>query len=140
MSGQPNVVGILDFDCTAMEINELGLQPSNIIDHNNTVELSAHFQGSGIVWNWLKPPTTPGGAQWRVEYYAESMGPGPEINLGPPKLGNLTTADSYGAPETTLTVAPGTLTPGIYRLTCVVRFPTHTGLLGFFEGQMVEVY
>ncbi len=138
MPGQPPLPSaVLGLDCTAIDINEVGgVPPSNVIDATSTAELSAQFQGDGMVWMWLKGIPAP----WQVEYYAESMGPGlDDVNLGI-KAGNLTASDSYGAPDTTLAVAPNTLLPRIYRLSCVVRFPSNPGLLGFFEGQVIEVY
>ncbi len=141
MPGQPPLPsGVLGLDCTTIDVNEVGgVPPSNIIEATSDIELSAQFNGDGFVWDALKPPTTPGGAAWNIHYYAESMGPGlNDVDFGV-KSGNMTAADLYTAPATTLAVPAGTLTPGIYRIACVIQFPTMPGLVGFFEGAVIEV-
>ena len=138
MGGQPELPNfILGLDCTAIDVVEVGgIPPSNVIAVTSQIEFSAKFHGGGMVWMWLKGSSAP----YEVQYAAESMGPGTNnVNLGA-KTGNLTASNSYGAPETTLSVAPGTLSPGVYRLSCVVKFPSNPGLIGFFEGQVFEVY
>lgn len=143
MAGQPSLPSaVLGIDCTTIDVNEVGagaIAPSNIVDAGSDIELSAQFNGDGFVWDNMKPPGVPGGAPWEIHYYAESMGPGGnDVDLGSVS-GNMNASDSYSSPATTQTVTAGTLSAGIYRIACVVTFPTQPGLVAFFEGTVIQV-
>lgn len=125
MAGQPTGL----FDVTAITIAEPAGNPlpTTVVNAGDPIELSASFNGSGVVWNVLKFFA----AQYDVNYYIEGLGAGAlELDLGT-KSGNLTAADSYAGPDTTLPVSIAT--PGVYQLACTVTFPATGEITGFYE-------
>ena len=139
MAGQPQIPGVLSVDVTALEISALGgiWMPMTIVAENESFDLGASFQGSGLVWQWLKN----WGTSFRVSYFAEGIGLGPkEVDLGSTAPTALTASNTYGPADTKLTVPGGTLTPGVYRIACILSFPGAPGLTGFFEQLVIEVY
>jgi len=139
MAGQPNFPGWLIFDVSSMTASEIN-DPhtvATIIDQDvSSFQVHSHFNGSGIIWGWLKAL----GAAWEIEYSAERLGPGPDQVLGI-KPGNLTAADSYGASVTNLVVPANTVPVGLYKLSCIVRFPLLHGLIGYVaDGPVIELF
>jgi len=140
--GQPNLPGVLDFDTTTVAVTASpGLDPINIVQVGEPFAVALNFQGSGFVWNWLKPPFTPGGAPYQIQYFAESVGPGSNNVLLGVRAGNLTAANAYGPAATQLNIAVNPLAQGIYQISCLVRFPNNPGLTGYaVMADYLEVY
>lgn len=115
-----------------------GLDPDNIIATNEAFDISVSFSGSGPIWTWLKQNN----AQYRIQYFAESMGPGSDNRLLGVKVGNVSLAggNNYGAPQTSLAINAPHLAVGVYRLACIVTFTNFSGCTGFFEGPPIEVH
>lgn len=139
--GQPNIPGVLVFKTDDMIISTTPptiwpLVPTNIVEVGENFRIAASFKGEGFVWNWLKTANAP----FEIKYFAESMGPGTDNALLGVKNGNLTASDTYGPPETEFTVV-NTLAEGVYRVTCLVKFPNHPHLTGYFMmNDLLEVY
>ncbi len=134
MPGQPMISPWINFDVTKLEIFEgPPLNPSVIVPVNGPFTLRATFEGSGIIWEWLKNLNV----QWQVSFSAEGHG--------------------VNAPDYELGVSPGHLQPGqntyhsdlayagipvagVYQVACLVRFPNCPGMTGFNVPLMIEVY
>lgn len=140
MAGQPQIAGVLNLDVTGLEISSTAppmWNPATIVAQNETFLLGTSFNGSGFVWQWLKDWAT----QYRVSYFAEGIGAAAtEIDLGSTPPQTLTASNNYGPAETQLTVPGGTLSPGVYRIACVVTFVGAPGLTGYFENLVIQVY
>jgi hypothetical protein len=102
----------------------------------------------------LSPLVPLGCLPYEVKYFAESIGKGPEYDLGTvakqTQAGqytyNATTPAGY---ETVLDVPAGTIDPGVYRLAATVFFklaclpntpPTPYGMTAYSEGPAIQVY
>lgn len=140
MAGQPQYMPVLHFDVTALEISETAhpiWEPSMIVSRTAPFNLACSFQGSGIVWQWIKA----WGITFRVSYHAEGIGfNASEVDLGSVNGTTSAAKDVYGPADTTLTVPPGRLNPGVYKVACVVTFDNAPGLTGFFDTLVIQVY
>lgn len=139
MPGQPHFPGWLIFNVTQLSASEIDDPDTvvSIIDQDvSNFRVYAHFEGSGIIWGWLKALQV----DWVVEYSAEALGVGVDRVLGVVP-GTLTAADHYHYPETNLEVLAGTVPVGLYQLSCIVRFPLLHGLIGFIaDGPVIELF
>jgi hypothetical protein len=140
MTGQPQLPPWLVFNVTTISASEIDDHDTvvNIIDQDvSSFQVHAHFDGSGIIWGWLKAL----GAEWEIVYSAEKLGVGPDMELGT-VTGTLTPAnDSYGYLVTRLVVPPNTVPVGLYKLSCIVRFPLLHGLNGHVaDGPVIELF
>ncbi len=103
--------------------------------------------------NWT--PTGPGvqtlGGNWTIKAYAESLGPGPELQIGPSltipvvPIDGHAYSESISVPANTL-LAEGEGAPpasGVYKLVVVVTHTntlgTRTEMAGFAEGPVFEI-
>ena len=136
MSGQPMVPPWLTFDVTNLEIFEpaAAISPSLIVPVNSPFILKATFTGTGLIWEWLKNL----GVQWEAKFSAEGVGAHAQEYDFPVGNGNL--APGPNTFTTQINVPAGIDTPGIYEVTCLVRFPLCRGLTGFFKPLVIEVY
>jgi len=136
---QPVILGQLVVETTDLEITKsVGDPPVNIVSSTDPFDVALTFQGQpGLpVWEFLKNINQ----QFRIRYFAESIGPGTNDGSLGQRVGNLTVGrDIYTGPQTTFTVPPNTLQPGVYRLACQISFPPFPGMAGFFEGTLLEV-
>ena len=108
--------------------------PNRVLDRNLGFRIHAQWTVTGGV------STTIGGT-WRVRAFAESMGPGPEYDLG-----SVDTAVVPQDPHTYIShiLVPGnTMDVGVYKLVIVI---THTNSLGvatemtgFAEGPLFQI-
>ena len=146
MGGEPaigspnNFIGI---DCTTLDVRDPVGGPSNlIINKADAFQVSTDWKLAGTFASFLAAQRLP----YVVTYYYEGLGNIPEGELGrvqrqtdPGKL-------QYGAAETTLNVAAGTLSvDGTYKLTVVVSFPTNpptvpAPMTAFFDGPVIEIF
>jgi hypothetical protein len=139
MPGQPQIPGVLVFDCDDLKIttNPGTWDPSVIVGINEQFHLGATFKGSGGIWTGLKNQAT----QYKVSYFAEGIGKAAtEADLMPTRVGNLTNADVYGPSDTQVTIPGNTLVPGVYRIACVVTFTGWPGVTGYYEDLVIQVY
>jgi hypothetical protein len=100
-------------------------------------------------------PTGPGvqtlGGNWTIKAYAESLGPGPELQIGPSltipvvPIDGHAYSESISVPANTL-LAEGEGAPpasGVYKLVVVVTHTntlgTRTEMAGFAEGPVFEI-
>jgi hypothetical protein len=138
MAGQPQVPTVLEFDVTGLTISELPGEwaPTIIVDSNKPFRVGARFEGSEPIWIGM----TNAGLPYQVHYFAEGYGSSTaEVELGV-RNGNLNPGQSaYTATDTQVQVPASTLSPGVYELACLVRFPGWPGITGF-EKLMLEVY
>jgi len=126
----------LDADVTTVLIRDKDGNPNRVLDSDFSFDIYVEWTVSPASTAQVLDGT------WRVLAYAESMGPGPEVNLGStdvPANGVL----AYGG---TITVPAGTLpadTPpnsGVYKLVVVIQYRndlgTLTELAGFSDGPL----
>jgi hypothetical protein len=88
-----------------------------------------------------------------IKYFAESIGPGPEYNLG--NVAKKTVDNQYKYNETTppgaetaLLVKAGTMEPGVYRVAAMISFkldcppgqPRPFRMTAYCEGPAIELY
>jgi len=134
MQGQPNVPPWLVFEVTNLEIFEPPpLTPSTIVPVNGPFTLRASFQGSGIIWEWLKNLNV----QFQVFFSADGFGANaPEYDLGMATGTLMPGTNAYQAnfPYAGIPIA------GVYEVACLVKFPNLPGLTGFVAPLMIEVY
>jgi hypothetical protein len=152
MSGQPQAPPWIAFDVTGLGVTEVApsLAPVTIIPQNGSFILSAKFAIDYVFGKGLNDLIVAGLPvfEYNISYYAESIGPGSEWAGAPPALNCIAGQYTYDAPQTSMTVSASSLTPGVYRITCVVKmsprgggsggFPFH--VVGFAEGPMIEIY
>jgi len=135
MSGQPqlgtltNAIGI---DCTTLEILDQGGASNLIVEKNTNFQVRARFEFAGLFANYLVSLQIP----FKVIYYYESMGGGPEGILAE-KDGKTKAGQLVYQMETTATVK--LLDPGTYKLTVVVSFKD-APMTAFTEGPMIQVF
>ena len=152
MSGQPQAPPWIAFDVTGLSVTEVGpsLAPVTIIPRTGSFILSAKFAIDYVFGKGLNDLIVAGLPvfEFNISYYAESIGPGSEWSGAPPAVSCIAGTYIYDAPQTSMTVSAMTLTPGVYRITSVVKmsprgggsggFPFH--VVGFAEGPMIEIY
>jgi hypothetical protein len=135
MPGQPQLAGWIVFDVTNLEVSaDPGPDPVTIVEEDQDFDLTATFEGSGMIWGWLETA----GFDYEVCFYAEGLGAAAlerDLDCVP---GSLTVG---GSPyEATLTVPGGTLDPGVYKMACLVTFDAAPGLTGFYDSLHIQVY
>ena len=149
MAGQPkpgsNV--FITFDCTSLTVRELGpippppLPETTVIEEGRSWQVRTSFEFGGMFAPWLVSLRLP------VKFcaLAESMGPGPEKELGCITINTQPSQLKYGpglpGTDPTITVPAGTLGPGIYKLVGVVTFPGSPPppMAGYFEGPIIQI-
>lgn len=143
MPGQPQHPPVLSFNCSDIHVYETAgaMNPTTIVSAAAPFYLSADFVFSdaiaiGLVGVLSALP----GPQWTISYSVESLGIGPEIELGSVS-GNFVAGQlTYKDPATRLTVPAGKLPTGLYRLVAVVTLPKMPGVTGFYEGPTIQIY
>lgn len=138
MPGQPNIPGVLVFNVMDLQVVEPNpteiWAPKTIVATTEDFELRVSFNGSGFVWGHLKREAAP----FTISYFAEGIG-GPPVDEKTiaEKTGQLTNDDEYNI---LCPVLHPHLHAGVYRIACVITFPTMPGLTGFFENLVIQVY
>ncbi len=143
MAGQPNLNPWITFDVTGLHVTEMGatppvLTPHTIIPRGTAFRVSTDFTFGGALAAWL----TALGLTWEAKFYCESIGPGPEVDLGSVSGATVAGTLAYGAPDTDCPVAAGIADPGTYKLTCIVKIGGVAGpspITGFIEGPMIQI-
>lgn len=152
MAGQyqlPNPVPTgftLGIDCTNLEvIDPLSLASNFIIPANTAFNVVAKF----VIGGWLAPFLHGTNKAYEVKYYYEGLGGMPDGVLGTHTGNNsgdgvlidpINTVYEYSGARTSVTVAGGLPTRGIYKLSAVVTFADPTvKLTGFVEGPMIQI-
>ena len=86
------------------------------------------------------------GGQWELAVYVESIGPGPEQQIGPTVITPLTGATTYAAnvlvPANTLPDDPGAPNSGVYKVATVLthrNFGSITDVVGVVEGPVLRI-
>jgi hypothetical protein len=86
------------------------------------------------------------GGQWELAAYVESIGPGPEQQVGPTVIVPLTGATNYSAditvPANTLPDDPAPPTSGVYKTVTVLthrNFGLVTDVVGIVEGPVLRI-
>ena len=86
------------------------------------------------------------GGQWELTAYVESIGPGPEQQVGPTVIVPLTGATNYSAditvPAGTLPDDPAPPTSGVYKTVTVLthrNFGQVTDVVGIVEGPVLRI-
>jgi len=116
----------------SMEVRDNTLGETSVLDANNPFSVGVRFE--------IPPPvvSTLGGS-FRIRVYAESVGPGPEQQIGPTTLVPVTGAASY----TTVIAVPGNTLPGentgisgVYKLVAVLQHlnPVANEVSGYAES------
>ena len=131
--GQPQLVGWLTFDVSSLAVTcEPGNPPTTVIDVGVDFTVTATFTGSGTDWDNMKDDQE----QCEVKFYAEGIGVGaPDFDWGA-ETRNLGAADEYPVDHI---VVGGIAQEGIYRLGATVAFPNKHGVLGFYEGLVIQI-
>jgi hypothetical protein len=134
MPGQPQINPWIVFDVTKLEIFEASpLNPSLIVPVNGPFTLRATFEGSGIIWEWLKNLNV----KWQVSFSAEGNGiHAPDYDLGV-TTGNIQPGQNTYQADLAYAGIP---IAGVYQIACLVRFTNCPGMTGFNVPLMIEVY
>jgi hypothetical protein len=119
------------------------LDPHGITPPTTIIRVTDDW-GVHVEW-YIDGPAAPLlGGEWTVTVYAESIGAGPEMQLGN-KVVDLDT--QLPAPprnyEATINVVAGTLPAGVYRLVSVLNYANMgvpLEIAGFVEGPLVQIY
>lgn len=132
--GQPQLAGWLTFDVTDLAVTcEPGNPPTTVIDLGVDFTVTATFGGSGTDWDNMRDDEEP----YEVKFYAEGVGVGaPDFDWGT-ETGNLGADEEYTSDHA---VVGGIAQEGIYRLGATVAFPNKHGVLGFYEGLVIQVH
>ena len=136
MPGQPQVAGILEFDVSNLEVSaEPSPGPLNIVPVGEDFTLTATFGATpgGIWWNEIKDDAE----AYNGAFYAEGWG----VAAGDIDLGD--EPGNFGAPDTYTqdhVVSGGIAQPGVYKMACVVTLPGVPGVVGYYDGLVVQVY
>ncbi|MCI0337649.1 MAG: hypothetical protein L0226_08735 [Acidobacteria bacterium] len=143
---EPVVAGFFEAETTDLEITrDPGFAPTNIVDPGQPFDIALSFQGdpNGVVWAMLKLVTNGAPHVARIDYFAESMGPGANnVFLGTRNIVLNPARDIYGAhgpanENTKLTVSlPQN---GVYRLAAQITFSAFVVASGFYEGTLISV-
>jgi hypothetical protein len=135
MPGQPqlgtltNAIGI---DCTKLDVLDTGGASNLIIEKNTDFQVRARFEFAGLFANYLVSLPIP----YKVIYYYESMGGGPEGVLAE-KVGKTVAGRLFYEAETTATAKLPD--PGTYKLTVVVHFEG-APMTAFTEGPLIQIF
>ncbi|HEX4814600.1 MAG TPA: hypothetical protein VFV66_17810 [Nonomuraea sp.] len=123
--------------------------PSNlIIRRSDPFQVAMEFEllASGVSQALL------GTMEYQVQYFAESIGPGPDVALGSVTRKTVAGQRAYSdtapaAAVTTRNVPANTLPAGIYRLGAVVSFtipaaptPTRLPVTAFADGPTIQIF
>jgi hypothetical protein len=115
-------------------VNDNNGAPSNVIEESApfSIDVSWSYNTFGLL-----------GGQWRVQAFAESIGPGPEVSLG--TAGPVPAAPD-GAKAATIVVAANTLPKspsGVYKIVTVLLHEnppgTQTNVAALEDGPLVKV-
>ena len=116
---------------------------NNIIKTTQEWGVHFHWETLGPVAEWLN-------ATFHLRVFLESMGPGPDYQF--PESAALTVGtteeDFVGGRrhyERDITIAPVSITPGTYKLVCIIQVYDDNvnepvPVVGFCEGPMLEFY
>lgn len=115
-------------------IHDFDGTPNNVLDRNLSFSIHAEWQVTGALTSML-------GGTWYVRAYAESMGPGPDYDLG------TVTEPVNPTPGATyvdhVAVAANTLNEGVYKLVLVITHRNTSGIeteaAGFAEGPLFQI-
>lgn len=137
MAGQPQN-SFLWFNVKDLRVSEPASEtpPPNVVDYGNPFNLSVTLEGKGMGWKNMCNQ----GAKYKVTFYAERFGGNGALEIDfTPVIGNLTAAD-YNTPLDVMSQPLLINGDGVYRLTCMVEFPEHFGVLGFpTEELLIQV-
>ena len=137
-------IGALDGSITSIQLLDPDSTPNTVLDRNLPFSVN-------VAWEiHPKAPAMALGGDWVVRAFVESVGPGPEMQVGatvfvPVSTGLVTASGksftaSVNVPANTLPAnAPAS---GIYKLVVVVthtNFGVKTEIAGFVEGPLFEV-
>jgi hypothetical protein len=137
MPGQPQKGSnpILGIDCTDFRVADPNdpLGPSNLIIPAGTqFDVSLKFDLDGLLAGWLVSTVV----SYAVHYYYESIGAGPEGQLGVVNRNTSAGKLVYDNADTRATVSINDR--GVYRLTGVVIFGG-APVTAFTEGPMIQI-
>jgi hypothetical protein len=119
MTGQPNIPGWIEFDVSNLEVTkEPGLDPNIIVDKDDPFDLTATFDGDGLIWTVLELISDFPGIKvvGKVSFSAEGIGQeAEEEDFEPAEV----ILQGAGGPYTaTVTVPGGELDVGVYQMAC----------------------
>jgi hypothetical protein len=133
---------------TLQVLDPAGVKPARIIKTTDPFKVAMEFELISATAQDLA-----GTLSYEIKYFAESMGKGPEYDLGTVRDRTLDNQYKYNATtpagaETALDVAAGTMDPGVYRVAAMVSFklncpperPRPYRMTAFVEGPAIEVY
>jgi hypothetical protein len=134
LNSQPLTFGI---GCTALEVKDpAGLASNLIIQSTDQFQVVVHFELDGAM-----APALLGAAQYQVDVYYGAVGgsaSGLLASTGPLNAFPVPSGPNYHyAPM--LTVAPGSLPDGVYKLTAIIRI-NGWPITAFFEGTVIEIF
>jgi hypothetical protein len=134
--------------CPMQVLDPKGIPSGLIIRTTDDFQLALEFE--------LISPTSQdlaGTLTYEIKYFAESIGRGPEYDLGSVAKRTVDNAYKYNATtppgaETALLVKAGTMAPGVYRVAAMVTFkldcppgrPRPYRMTVFCEGPAIELY
>ncbi len=133
MAGQPQPGSNpwITFDVTNLTISEPGLPPSTVIESTNPFAVNIDFEFAGMLAPWLV--SLGFNVDLRVRF--ESLGTGPEVTSGPTPVVTAGGTLNYSG---TVNVAPGTLSPGAYKVVGTAIVPG-SPIAGYFEGPILQI-
>jgi hypothetical protein len=143
---EPVVSNFFELETTDLEISrDPGFAPTSVVGVNQEFDIALSFQGdqNGLFWTLLKNATNGAPFVARIDYFAESMGPGADnVALGSRDIVLNPARDIYGPhgpanENTKLTTSINQA--GVYRLAAQITFTAIAGVSGFYEGTLVSV-
>jgi hypothetical protein len=139
MTGEPQLGSnpFIGIDSTLLTITDLDAVPSGLILNSaSPFQLSARWELGGSFALWIVGL----GVAYTVTYYADQVGGPGDMVLGTVPGNTAVGQLVYDSPATTLTVPPGGLAAGIYKLAASISFGGAPPMVAFIEGPMVEVF
>jgi hypothetical protein len=136
--GQPGAGSnpFITIDGTNMTLLDPSGADVTVIPATTTFQIAMEFTLGGIFAPFLVQ--IPINYTVTYTFDGRAVPDGPALTVGP----TATTAGQlvYGDPDTTATVAAGTLAPGVYEVTAVVTFGGSPPMSAFIDAPVIEIF
>ena len=115
------------------------IAPAEVLSGANPFEVKVDFSGSGAAWTVFEMS----GTAYTANFHFERLG-GAGSGVGTPEYDSPAVPGTLGPVATATytaahTVPANTLTPGVYRLSCLIDMGPGSGVIGFEEGLVISV-
>ena len=115
------------------------IAPAEVLSGANPFDVKVDFNGSGAAWTVFEMS----GTAYNANFHFERIG-GAGSGAGTPEYDAPAVAGTLGPAGTlayiaAFTVPANTLTPGVYRVACLIDIGPGSGVIGFEEGLVISV-